>query len=147
VPARLDAKAMSRPNGIVLLGDLVAQMIVHAKQVYPEEACGLLTGRDGRATRFVPLKNVLRSETAYEIDPAIFAATLRSIRDAAEELIAIFHSHPRGQANPSKSDLERAAYADVAHVIVSLAIWERPEIRAFRIIDGHDYEIELHAIV
>jgi proteasome lid subunit RPN8/RPN11 len=62
-------------------------------------------------------------------------------------LIAIFHSHPHGPAEPSKTDIERAYYPEVAHLIVSLAELERPQAVAFRILDGEALAIELHVIV
>jgi len=127
--------------------ELLDEMFDHAKTIYPQEACGFLVGHGTLATRFMSLPNILQSETAYEIDPAILASTFRSLRESSEELVAIFHSHPSGPAEPSKTDLQRAFYPEAAHVIVSLADQERPEIRAFRIIDGRAYEVELHAIV
>jgi proteasome lid subunit RPN8/RPN11 len=128
-------------------GPLIDAMIDHARKIYPQEACGILAGRGGNAARFIPLPNALASETAYEIDPGLLAATLRGLRDNAETLIAIFHSHPRGPAQPSTRDLELSYYPETFHIIVSLASPDQPQIRAFRIIDGGSFEIELHAIV
>src|SRR5437870_3467486 len=101
--------------------NLFDQMITHAKGVFPQEACGFLVGRGGSPTRFLPMPNMLQSETAYEIDPALLAATFRSLRESGEELVAIVHSHPRGPAEPSATDLERAYYPEAVHMIVSLA--------------------------
>jgi proteasome lid subunit RPN8/RPN11 len=123
------------------------RMMEHARATLPNEACGLLVGRNGQASRFIPTENTLRSETEYEIDPAFLAATFRLLRDSGEELVGIFHSHPKGPARPSNRDLERAYYPEAVHVIVSLADPESPQIGCFRIIDGQAYEVELHAIV
>lgn len=132
---------------ITLGPDLMKAMIDHARTTFPEEACGLVVIRPPHMMRFLPLANSLRSETAYDIDPALLVSTFRQLRESHEELLAIFHSHPKGPAHPSKLDLERAFYPEVAHIIVSLADPERPQIRAFRIIEGEAFEIELHAIV
>src|SRR5262245_58493042 len=126
---------------------LLDRMIDHAMAALPNEACGLLVGRNGQASRFIPAENTLRSETAYEIDPAFLAATFRLLRESGEELVGIFHSHPQGPARPSNRDLQRAYYPEAAHVIVSLAEPERPQVACFRIIDGQAYDVELHAIV
>jgi proteasome lid subunit RPN8/RPN11 len=126
---------------------LLDRMIDHARAALPNEACGLLVGRDGQASRFIPAENTLRSKTAYEIDPAFLAATFRSLRETGEELVGIFHSHPQGPARPSNRDLERAFYPEAVHIIVSLAEPERPQVACFRIIDGQGYDVELHAIV
>ena len=132
---------------ITLGPDLLNAMTDHAKATLPEEACGLVVIRPPHDMRFIPLPNSLRSETAYDIDPALLASIFRQLRESREELLAIFHSHPKGPAYPSKHDLERAFYPEVAHVIASLADPDRPQIRAFRIIDGEAFEIELRAIV
>jgi proteasome lid subunit RPN8/RPN11 len=132
---------------ISIAAEIMDQLVNHARGVYPQEACGLLIGHTPNAERFVAATNILASETAYEMDPAFLAATLRSLRTSGEQLIAIVHSHPRGSAEPSETDLRRAYYPEAAHVIVSLASLERPQVRGFRIIDGQAYEIELHAIL
>src|SRR5262245_10964697 len=133
-------------NFIVVAG-VLDRMIDHARATLPNEACGLLVGRNGQASRFVPTENTLRSETEYEIVPDFLDATFGFLSDAGEELVGIFHSHPQGPARPSNRDLERAYYPEVVHVIVSLADPESPQIGCFRIIDSQAYEVELHAIV
>jgi proteasome lid subunit RPN8/RPN11 len=132
---------------INLHAHLIDEIVDHAKTTYPQEACGLLIGHGNDALRFLPTVNILASETAFEIDPAVLASTFRSLRESGEDLVAIVHSHPRGPAEPSKRDSELAYYPAAAHLIVSLAALEHPQVRAFRVIDGQTYEIEVHAIL
>jgi proteasome lid subunit RPN8/RPN11 len=132
---------------ISLTAKIMDQIVDHARSVHPQEACGLLIGHTPNAERFVATANVLASEAAYEMDPGFLAATFRSLRTSGEQLVAIMHSHPRGPAEPSETDLQRAYYPETAHIIVSLASLELPQVRAFRIIDGRPYEVELHAIL
>jgi proteasome lid subunit RPN8/RPN11 len=132
---------------VSLVPSILDEIVMHSKSVYPQEGCGLLAGRDGTVTRFIPAPNVLMSKTAYEIDPAFLVSAFRRMRETGEELVGIFHSHPDGPAEPSQSDLNRAFYPQAAHVIVSLSDPKCPLVRAFRIIDGSAFEIELHAIV
>ena len=122
------------------------KMIQHATASLPNEACGLLIGHGMNATRFLRAQNTLASANAYEMDPAFLASTMRSLRDSGESLVAIFHSHPSSSAEPSEIDLQRAAYPQAAHVIVSLADPDDPRTRAFRIIDGQSFEIEILAL-
>ena len=131
---------------LVLAPGILEQVVRQAQNAYPNEACGILVGRDA-ANRFIAMKNISADTNRYEMDPAELIGVLRSLREAGEELIAIFHSHPHGPAEPSKTDVERAYYPEAAHVIVSLADPERPRAVAFRIIDGEVLPIELHAIV
>ena len=136
---------MSEGN-LSLAPGLLEDVIAHARQCYPREGCGLLSGRQV-ATRFIPVENSAAGETAYEMDPAQLINALRGLRDDGEDLIAIYHSHPKGPPQPSRSDIERAYYPEAAHLIVSLSELERPRAAAFRIIDGEALEIEVHVIV
>jgi [CysO sulfur-carrier protein]-S-L-cysteine hydrolase len=129
-----------------LAPEILETVTDHAKNVYPKEGCGLIAGV-GVGSRFVPIRNCLASSTQYEMDAAELVQVLRDIREAGEQLLAIYHSHPHGPARPSKSDIERAYYPEAAHLIVSLADLERPQIAAFRILDGEAFEIDVHVIV
>jgi [CysO sulfur-carrier protein]-S-L-cysteine hydrolase len=132
---------------ITLSGELLEQMISHARSVLPHESCGFLIGSGTHGKRFQAMPNSLASPTAYEIDPALLAATFRSLRETGEELVGIVHSHPRGPAEPSARDRERAFYPQAAHVIISLAEADHPQVRSYRIIDGEAYEIECRIVI
>ena len=125
---------------------ILEQVILHAKQAYPKEGCGLLAGRGG-AERFIGMKNLSGSAAEYEMDPAELIHVLRGLRDSGERLMAIYHSHPHGPAELSKEDVDRAYYPEAAQLLVSLADLERPQCAAFRIVDGLPLQIELHVIV
>jgi [CysO sulfur-carrier protein]-S-L-cysteine hydrolase len=132
---------------LILAPGLLEQIVTYARSGLPLENCGLLTGRDLSATRFIPITNRLASATEFDMEPAELIAALRSLRTNGESLLAIVHSHPRGPAAPSPRDIERAWYPEAAHIIVSLASAETPEVRGFRILDGEAIEIELRVIV
>jgi proteasome lid subunit RPN8/RPN11 len=131
---------------LILPAHILEQLIQHARDAYPNEACGLLVGRES-VNRFIATKNISSDPHQYEIDPSELISTFRSLRQTGENLLAIFHSHPHGPAEPSRTDIERSYYPDAAHLIVSLAELDRPRAVAFRIIDGEVLPIEVHAIV
>ncbi len=132
---------------LTIRADILDELIAHLKRVHPQEGCGFLVGRESNANRFVPMPNSLASETAYEIDPALLVSTFQSLRESGDELLGIVHSHPRGPAEPSRRDRERAFYPEAAHVIVSLADIGHPQVRAFRIIGSEAYEIECRIVI
>jgi len=136
-------------TNLTLAPGLTEEIIRHARTGLPHEACALLAGHGNLAERFIPMVNTLASETEYEMDPAQLAATFRELRVSGEDLVAIVHSHPRGLAQPSPRDLERAWYPEAVYIIVSLADREHPEVQGFRIAGtpAQAIEIELHAIV
>jgi len=126
---------------------LLEQIVAYARAGMPLECCGLLVGQESSATRFISITNRLASATEFDMEPAELIGALRSLRTNGERLLAIVHSHPRGPALPSARDVDRAWYPDAAHVIVSFASAETPEVRGFRILDGEVIEIELRVIV
>jgi len=126
---------------------LIEEMVRHARSSLPLESCGLLAGRERTATRFIAITNRLASETEYDMEPSELVTALRSFRINGENLLAIFHSHPRGPAAPSERDVERAWYPEAAQIIASFASPESPGLRGFRILDGKVVEIELRVIV
>lgn len=128
-------------NEIVLSAALIEEMIGHVVAHAPEEACGLVGGRDGRAVRLYPVENVRHSPVAYEMEPRQQVRAMLDMETAGEELLAIYHSHPHGPAWPSPTDRRQAYYPETAYIIISLADPERPAVRAFMLQDGRATEI------
>jgi proteasome lid subunit RPN8/RPN11 len=131
---------------LTLAPGILEQAVALARKAYPNEACGLLAGQ-GKAERLIPIANISTDPHRFEMDPAELIAALRGLRAAGDAVIAIFHSHPHGPAQPSKTDIEQAYYPDAAHLIVSLAESERPQVLAFRIAGTEVLAIEVHVIV
>ena len=127
---------------LILAPEILDEVVEHAKAAYPREGCGLIT-----AVRFLPITNVARSALEFEMDPAELVKSFRDLRNAGEELVAIYHSHPHGPPHLSSMDIDRAYYPEAAHLVVCLAEPERPQVAAFRIVDGEVLDIEVHAIV
>lgn len=119
-----------------LVASLADELVDHARSCLPDEACGLVAGKDGRAVRVHPMRNADRSATTYRLDPAEQLAVFEAIERDGFDLLAIYHSHPTTPAVPSDLDLRLALYPDARYVIVSLADPTRPELRAYRIAGG-----------
>ena len=131
---------------LTLAPNILEQVIQHAKSALSQRSLRLAR-RSKRGRTLHPNDEYFWSAQEYEIDPAELIQALRHLRDSGESLIAIFHSHPHGPAEPSNTDIRRAYYPEAAHLIVSLAELERPQAAAFRIIDGVALAVELRAIV
>ncbi len=120
---------LSRPQQQALLDAL--------DQVYPEEGCGFLAGRDEQVQALYPVENVLHSPVAFEMDPQQQIAALLAIEAAGQQLLAIYHSHPHGPKRPSATDVARAGnYPDALQVVVSFARRDRPHIGVFQVVAG-----------
>src|SRR5438093_8568064 len=110
------------------------EMIDHARLEAPRECCGLIGGNDARTGTVYPLRNVATDPlVTYEAAPEDLFAAQRSMRDRGEQLLAIYHSHPRSnEPQPSETDVRLAYYPSAVYLIVGLGS-EEPCMRAFRI--------------
>lgn len=119
-----------------LTRDQVERMVAQAQAEAPNECCGVLLGRGDDVQEVFPGRNVDESPHTYLMDPQDQLRAFRTMDERGWELVGIYHSHPLTPAYPSKTDVARALYPDARYVIVSLHAPGRPEIRAFRILDG-----------
>ena len=121
---------------LYLTNEQAEEMIRHARREYPDEACGLLAGKDGQVEKVYPMTNADHSPVTYRLDPEEQFRAFTEIEDKGWELLAIYHSHSHSPAYPSATDLELAFYPDSLYLIISLADRDRPTIHAFRIVEG-----------
>ena len=122
---------------MVIPADIRAELASHARAEAPNEACGLIVLRDGRAERYVRGRNTLASPYRFQlnVDPDAWF-----LEDDGFEL-AVFHTHPETAPVPSRTDLENVGlWAARPYVIYSLA---RDELAAWTIVDGAAEPLEL----
>lgn len=119
---------------MILPAALADEMIAHARAGAPDECCGLIGGTGGRATRVLRATNTEASPFMYVMDPREQMRLMDDIDDAGENLLAIYHSHTRSAAYPSRTDVDLAFFSDPLYVIVSLHDANAPVIRAFRLV-------------
>ncbi|MFW6068421.1 MAG: Mov34/MPN/PAD-1 family protein [Chloroflexota bacterium] len=122
------------------------EMLRFLRDAYPLEACGILAGLHGRVHRVYAVENLLRSPVAFEMEPQQQLQAMLELEEAGLEMLAIYHSHPMGPQTPSPTDVAKAYYPDVAHVIVSFSDRRSPSIRAFTIDEGVFDEIVLKIV-
>jgi proteasome lid subunit RPN8/RPN11 len=121
------------------------QIVGHAYDGVPLEACGLLGGdaATARVDRFYPTTNVAASSRLYTVDPTEHLRADRDAEDRGGELIGVVHSHTHTEAYPSPTDVAQAPDPGWHYVIVSLR-HEAQVLRSFRIVGGN---IEEEAVV
>jgi len=110
----------------------------------PAEVCGVLVGDRGdagdatdgdaddepggdgdtdavdRVAEAVPVDNVASDpDRFYELDPAEAVAAIEDAEDRGRDVIGFYHSHPRGPAEPSETDRDRATWTDSVYAIVA----------------------------
>ena len=123
---------------MVIPTEVRAALVAHAEREAPNEACGLVLLREGRAQRYEPGRNAAASPYRFELefdDPEIWFA-----EDDGYEL-AVFHSHVSAPARPSRTDVENIGlWSGRPYVVYSL---QQEDLGAFRIEDGRIAEIPL----
>lgn len=119
---------------IILRNGQLNEIFARARQATPFECCGLIGGHKGRAISIHPLRNVASNpQVAYEAAPEELFAAQRQMRERGEQLLAIYHSHPRSiEPVPSETDVRLAYYPAAIYLIIGLA-GDQPIMRGFRI--------------
>lgn len=100
---------------------LLGKIHAHLEAGYPNEACGILLGREDTVTEVVPADNT-RSDSAhnrYLIDPRDYLRIERDADRRGLQLLGIYHSHPDCPPRPSQYDLEHA-WPNLSYLIVSV---------------------------
>jgi [CysO sulfur-carrier protein]-S-L-cysteine hydrolase len=116
---------------VVIPQEVRGALVAHAEREAPNEACGLVLLREGRAERYEPGRNAAASPYRFELefdDPEIWFA-----EDEGYDL-AVFHSHVSTPARPSRTDVENIGlWEGKLYLVYSL---RNDDLAAFRIEDG-----------
>lgn len=97
-----------------------------AQDCLPRECCGLLLGAqsDGqwRVSQIEQSRNVAADDRndRFEIDPALLLRTQKAARAGGPRMIGVYHSHPDGDAAPSRTDLESSWQTGMIWLITSV---------------------------
>jgi proteasome lid subunit RPN8/RPN11 len=124
---------------------MIDEMVAHAREDLPNECCGLIGGDGEEAKTLYRARNAFASPFSYRVDPGDqYRIIEKEMREAGEELLAIYHSHTKSAAYPSQTDLnEAASWPEQVYLIVSLADPEAPDVKAFWLKDGEIADAEL----
>lgn len=125
------------PLVLFLTRSVWAQMVGHAYDGLPDEACGLFAGPPGtnRVTVFHPCRNAAASSRVYSIDGGDFLRIDRASEAAGLQIQGVMHSHTHTDAYPSVTDVEQAPDPAWHYVIVSLR-QDAPVLRSYQLGGG-----------
>ena len=126
-------------------------IVDHCIAGLPNEACGMLGGKDSRVEKVYCMKNAKPGPDYYEMEPEEQFRVMKNIRDSGLCMIGLFHSHPAGQAYPSSVDVVQAYwpgselpnYPDAVYIIVSFTDKTNPVARGFIIEQGTVNEVPI----
>ena len=121
------------------------QMVAHALEGYPLEACGLLGGTveadalNATVASIHPADNLAASARVYTLDPKAMLRADREAEAAGGQILGVYHSHTHTDAKPSPTDIESAPDPDWHYVLVSLRD-VHPSVRSWNIRNGQAEE-------
>lgn len=141
-------------NVLRLTPEIHAQMLAHALDGLPLEACGLFAGPAQSADsdpaqqvlRFYPCENQAQSSKLYTVPGKAFLQADRDAEASGWQILGVMHSHTHTDAYPSPTDVAQAPDPDWHYVIVSLRD-DLPSLRSYRILGDEIIEepVELSA--
>ena len=118
------------------------KIVAQAYAELPNEACGLLVGKENIVTKQHVMTNIDHNPEHFSFNPAEQFQVFRSARAEGLEILANYHSHPETPSRPSVEDIRLAYDPNILYLIVSLAT-KVPVLKAFNIQNGISTEIPI----
>lgn len=123
-------------NIIRLSYECYDEMVRYAKSELPNEACGLLAGKqdaDGKEVlKVYYLTNTDHATDHFTIDPKEQLAAVKDMRANGYAQLGNWHSHPESPSRPSEEDKKLAYDPKASYMILSLMA-ENPVLNSFHI--------------
>lgn len=137
---------MSDSKTVSLTAQQFDEMVAHAKACLPEEACGLLGGREEGDTKIVThiynVENIDHTNEHFSMAPKDQLAAVKQMRAAGEVPLGNWHSHPETPSRPSDEDKRLAYDSKASYLILSLMDADQPVLHSFHI-EGDQAEKEM----
>jgi proteasome lid subunit RPN8/RPN11 len=124
---------------------LLERIVAHARRDFPNECCGMVGVRDGRAVAVHEATNVAASPLRFEVDGLEVMRVEEAFDAEGLTLGAIYHSHTRSEPYPSQTDINFAKGwgPTVEWLIVGVRPDDEPTVRSYRIDDGVPEKVEV----
>ena len=123
-------------NIIRLSYECYDEMVRYAKSELPNEACGLLAGKqdaDGKEVlKVYYLTNTDHATDHFTIDPKEQLAAVKDMRANGYVQLGNWHSHPESPSRPSEED-KKLAYDPKASYMILALMAENPVLNSFHI--------------
>lgn len=117
---------------ITLPKSVYDDIVSHALEANPIEACGYLAGLNGEVKYAIRMKNIDNSAEHFSFDPQEQFDAFKKTQKEGLRLLAAYHSHPETPARPSVEDIKLAYDPNISYLIISLA-GETPDVKSFKI--------------
>lgn len=123
------------------------KLLSHARSELPNEACGLIAGREDGAVRTIEkvylLTNVDHSNEHFTLDPKEQLAAVKDMRERGLKPLGNWHSHPESPSRPSQEDIRLSYDRKASYLILSLENNDAPVLNSFHVENGEVTKEEL----
>ncbi|MEY8391668.1 M67 family metallopeptidase [Lachnospiraceae bacterium 45-W7] len=123
-------------------------LLSYCRQRQPQEACGLLAGRNEHGNCYVEmvyfLTNIENSQDRFSMEPREQFAAVKDMRAHGLHLVGNFHSHPLSAAVPSAADKRLAVDRGFRYLIFSL-LEKEPELKVF-LLEEQEMREEMYVV-
>ncbi|MCR5790168.1 MAG: M67 family metallopeptidase [Lachnospiraceae bacterium] len=114
------------------------KILAYALSERPNEACGLIAGREAEdGSRSIEkvylLTNTDHTNEHFSIDPKAQLAAVKDMRAEGLSPLGNWHSHPETPSRPSEEDKRLANDSKATYLILSLEKADAPVLNAFHI--------------
>jgi proteasome lid subunit RPN8/RPN11 len=156
---RIRIELDSKLSPTTVSGRVLNDLCAHAREIQPEECCGLITGNDVEPYQNVyrcrnemtlyhrrdPVRYPRDGQKAFYMNEVDYLTASKEAEKVGERVNAIYHSHVGAGSYFSEMDQEFAEhelfpFPDVAHIVI--AVWEGPvtQLGIFdRVVGGDGY--------
>ena len=133
-------------------------MVEHGLAAFPNEACGLLAGKEGRPVKFFAMRNQDASPVSYRLDPKEQLQCSTEMEDEGWQTCSGSSTRTRtrrripprpirtGVLAPDRVGAAMAMFPDAYYLMMSLADRTNPVLRAFRIVEAAEVDEDEVAI-
>jgi len=127
---------------LLISDNLLLEVVEHARDEHPIEACGVIVGKNGVPTRVIEMSNGDESTVSFTFEAREQIHVWREMEERGEELLVVYHSHTASHPVPSTKDTRnaRSAGEGVLHLIVSTSSPDTTEMRCYRVLEDESYE-------
>src|SRR5688572_16922037 len=121
---------------IALSKSHLEEMIAHALEDAPVEACGLIAAKDGRVVSTHRARNTENSPYRFNIDPREYMRLEEEVTETGAMIAGFYHSHTGSEARPSPTDIRMMGLffgPPFIHFVIGVADRDNPHARVFTI--------------
>lgn len=140
---------------MILTKSQLDQLFDQARRDAPQETCGMIGGKEGRALKIYPVQNVAENRVKnYLMEGMDQIRAMQDMDDNGYDIVSIYHSHPVSRAYPSATDVRDAydpdlgeqRYPDAVYIIMTLMNPDAPEAHGYLLKGESITETELEII-